>query len=63
MSSSDVKKQLDPIQFLAGLDVEALRLRIEEIDRERKALIILIRSAARRATPTPVQSKRTGVQS
>lgn len=49
----------DPIALIASLDVEALRDRRDAIDRERAALTVLIRSAARRqalaatTTPTP----------
>lgn len=51
----------NPIALLAALDLGALRARVEALDRERKALVVLIRSASRRAAPTRGRTKGKAV--
>lgn len=51
----------DPIRIIRELDVLAIRARLDELDRERAALLVLLR-AARRATPgEATASKRPSV--
>jgi hypothetical protein len=38
----------DPQALLAGLDADELRRRIEQLDRERSALLVLLRAARAR---------------
>jgi hypothetical protein len=45
----------DPASLVRQLDADAIRGRLEELDRERKALLVLLRAAlrARRDTARP----------
>jgi hypothetical protein len=61
----------DPIQLLRDLDEISIRERIDAIDREREALMVLLRaavrggrnSAAKQAiATTPTRKKRKGVR-
>lgn len=49
----------DPIAIVQQLDAAALRERIDALDRERKALLVLLRAAQRmeRGRVTPPQSQ------
>lgn len=47
----------DPIRIIRELDVLAIRARLDELDRERAALLVLLR-AARRATPGEVPAPK-----
>lgn len=57
----------DPVQLLHDLDEDSIRERIDAIDRERQALIVLLRAAIRggrdrggkRVTATTSASKST----
>jgi hypothetical protein len=37
----------DPVQLVRQLDAEAIRNRLEDLDREREALLVLLRAAQR----------------
>ena len=45
----DATKSLptDPVQLVRQLDAEAIRNRIDDLDRERDALLVLLRAAQR----------------
>lgn len=47
----------DPLQMLRRLDAEVLSARIETLDAERAALMVLLR-AARRRTPPEMEVRR-----
>ncbi|AWM37101.1 hypothetical protein GobsT_49800 [Gemmata obscuriglobus] len=44
----------DPSRLIRELDVPALRARLEELDRERAALLVLVRAALRATKPDPI---------
>lgn len=44
----------DPSRLIRELDVPALRARLEELDRERAALLVLLRAARRAAKPDQI---------
>jgi hypothetical protein len=50
----------DPVALVRGLDPDAIREQIEAIDRERSALLVLLR-AARRAHPEEAPRQRQEV--
>jgi hypothetical protein len=41
----------DPVQLVRQLDAEAIRDRLDDLDREREALLILLRAAQRAQRP------------
>jgi hypothetical protein len=43
----------DPVRLLDQLDPDALRGRLDQIDRERRALLVLLRAALRMGRPHP----------
>ncbi|WP_162671712.1 hypothetical protein [Gemmata massiliana] len=47
----DAATPSDPLSLIRELDVEALESRIDQLDRERQALLILLRAARRAAPP------------
>lgn len=46
---------INPVTLLDSLDIEAIRTRLDELDREARALRVLLRSACvrQRGQPTP----------
>ena len=49
----------DPVELVQRLDAEAIRERLEQLDREREALRVLLR-AALRAARTGIVARRGG---
>ena len=50
MNATDPLPAVDPVELVRQLDPDTIRTRLEQIDREREALLVLLR-AARRAKP------------
>jgi hypothetical protein len=51
----------DPAGLVNGLDAEGIRARLDDLDREREALVVLLRAArrARKDDPPPRRGKGT----
>jgi hypothetical protein len=45
----DPIKSLDPAELVRQLDPDAIRRRLDQLDREREALLVLLRAALRAA--------------
>jgi hypothetical protein len=49
----------DPVELIRQLDPDVIRNRIEELDRERDALLVLLRSAQRKKPDSRAKPPRT----
>jgi hypothetical protein len=43
----------DPVELVRSLDAGAIRQRLDDLDRERSALLVLLRAALRRRKDSP----------
>jgi hypothetical protein len=51
---------LDPLAIVRQLDAAAIRERIQTLDRERDALMVLLRAAIRAERPQPLAAAKGG---
>jgi hypothetical protein len=49
----------DPVELVRQLDAEAIRDRLDTLDRERAALLVLLRAALRARNATPASTEET----
>jgi hypothetical protein len=55
MGAGRIASITDPVTLVRQLDADAIRARVEQLDRERDALLVLLR-AAQRAAPRKATS-------
>jgi hypothetical protein len=57
----DAKHSLptDPVELVRQLDAGAIRQRLNDLDRERAALLVLLRAAQRARSDTPTPNEET----
>lgn len=48
----------DPVTLVRQLDAELIRTRIQDMDRERDALLVLLRAAQRAERPKPLRKAK-----